>query len=77
MLMAGLDGVANKIDPGDPLDKNIYDLPPEEAAKVRQPASLAAGIPVSSGERSRLPHVRGMNVATLLCRRATFLHTYL
>jgi glutamine synthetase len=41
MLMAGLDGIANKIDPGDPLDKNIYDLPPEEARKVRQvPASL-------------------------------------
>ena len=34
MLMAGLDGVINKIDPGDPLDKNIYDLPPEEKAGV-------------------------------------------
>jgi glutamine synthetase len=34
MLMAGLDGVQNKISPGDPLDKNLYDLPPEEAAKV-------------------------------------------
>ncbi|MFQ5625069.1 MAG: type I glutamate--ammonia ligase [Methyloligellaceae bacterium] len=30
MLMAGLDGVENKIDPGDPMDKNLYDLPPEE-----------------------------------------------
>jgi glutamine synthetase len=41
MLMAGLDGVANKIEPGEPLDKNIYDLPPEEAQKVRQvPGSL-------------------------------------
>ncbi len=29
MLMAGLDGIANKIDPGDPSDKNLYDLPPE------------------------------------------------
>ncbi len=35
MLMAGIDGIINQIDPGDPLDKNIYDLPPEEAAKVR------------------------------------------
>ena len=30
MLMAGLDGIKNKIDPGTPADKNIYDLPPEE-----------------------------------------------
>ena len=30
MLMAGLDGIQNKIHPGDPMDKNLYDLPPEE-----------------------------------------------
>jgi glutamine synthetase len=29
-MMAGLDGVQNKIHPGDPMDKNLYDLPPEE-----------------------------------------------
>ncbi len=41
MLMAGLDGIMQKIDPGDPLDKNLYDLPPEELAKVPScPASL-------------------------------------
>ncbi|MBI4206882.1 MAG: type I glutamate--ammonia ligase [Betaproteobacteria bacterium] len=41
MLMAGLDGVQNRIDPGDPLDKNIYDLPPEEAKAITQvPGSL-------------------------------------
>ncbi len=41
MLMAVLDGIQNKIDPGDPLDKDIYDLPPEELAKVPQtPGSL-------------------------------------
>jgi glutamine synthetase len=34
MLMAGIDGIVNKIKPGDPLDKDIYGLPPEEAAKV-------------------------------------------
>ncbi|CAG1065282.1 3-(hydroxyamino)phenol mutase [uncultured bacterium] len=34
MLMAGLDGVQNKIHPGDPADKNLYDLPPEEDAKI-------------------------------------------
>ncbi|HAO92651.1 MAG: type I glutamate--ammonia ligase [Deltaproteobacteria bacterium GWB2_55_19] len=34
MLMAGLDGIQNKIDPGDPLDKDIYGLSPEELSKV-------------------------------------------
>jgi len=41
MLMAGLDGIENKIDPGEALDKDLYELPPEELAKVPQmPASL-------------------------------------
>jgi glutamine synthetase len=34
MLMAGLDGIENRIHPGDPMDKNLYDLPPEELAGV-------------------------------------------
>ena len=34
MLMAGIDGIQNKIDPGDAMDKNLYDLPPEELANV-------------------------------------------
>lgn len=34
MMMAGLDGIQNKIDPGAPLDKNIYGLAPEELAKI-------------------------------------------
>ncbi len=34
MLMAGLDGIKNKIHPGDPMDKNLYELPPEELAAV-------------------------------------------
>ena len=34
MLMAGLDGIQNKIDPGDPMDKDLYDLPPEELEGV-------------------------------------------
>ncbi len=39
--MAVLDGIQNKMDPGDPLDKNIYDLPPEEMANVPSaPGSL-------------------------------------
>jgi glutamine synthetase len=41
LLMAGLDGVQNRIDPGEALDKDLYDLPPEEAASVKQvPGSL-------------------------------------
>jgi glutamine synthetase len=41
MLMAGLDGIQNRIDPRDPLDKDIYSLSPEELKDVpRMPASL-------------------------------------
>jgi len=41
MLMAGLDGIENKIDPGQPMDKDLYDLEPKEAAKVpTMPGSL-------------------------------------
>src|SRR3989304_140727 len=41
MLMAGLDGIENKIDPGQPLDKDIYDLSPEELKTVPSlPGSL-------------------------------------
>ncbi|MCI4626998.1 MAG: type I glutamate--ammonia ligase, partial [Candidatus Magnetoovum sp. WYHC-5] len=41
MLMAGIDGIENKIDPGQPLDKDLYDLDPEELAQVPQmPGSL-------------------------------------
>src|SRR5271156_2346545 len=41
MMMAGLDGILNKIDPGEPLDKDIYDLSPEEMKMVpSMPASL-------------------------------------
>jgi glutamine synthetase len=34
MLMAGIDGIQNKVHPGDPIDKNLYDLPPEELKDV-------------------------------------------
>lgn len=45
MLMAGLDGIANKIHPGEPLDKDLYDLSPEELAEVpTTPASLGEAL---------------------------------
>jgi len=34
MLMAGMDGIQNKLSPGEPMDKNLYDLPPAELAKI-------------------------------------------
>jgi glutamine synthetase len=43
MLMAGLDGIKNKIEPPAPIDKDLYDLPPEEWGSVKQvPGSLDA-----------------------------------
>jgi glutamine synthetase len=45
MLMAGLDGIQNRIDPGAPLDKDIYELPLEELARIRSvPASLGEAL---------------------------------
>ncbi len=41
MLMAGIDGIINEVEPPDPVDVNLYDLSPEEAAKIKQvPGSL-------------------------------------
>ena len=39
MMMAGLDGIQNKIHPGDAMDKNLYDLPPEESKAIPQVCS--------------------------------------
>ena len=45
LLMAGLDGVQNKITPPGPLDKDLYDLPPEEKSQIDStPADLAAAL---------------------------------
>jgi glutamine synthetase len=45
MMLAGLDGVQNRIEPPDPVDKDLYDLPPEELALVPQvPGSLEAAL---------------------------------
>jgi glutamine synthetase len=41
LLMAGLDGVQRRLDPGEPIDKDLYELPPEEAKLIKQvPGSL-------------------------------------
>ena len=43
--MAGLDGIQNKIEPGEPLDKDLYDLPPEEAKAIKStPGSLGEAL---------------------------------
>ncbi|MGH2751484.1 MAG: type I glutamate--ammonia ligase [Actinomycetota bacterium] len=45
LLMAGLDGIRNKIEPPDPVDKDLYELPPEELAEVPQvPGSLEGAL---------------------------------
>ena len=42
MMMAGLDGIKNKIEPHEPVDKDLYELPPEEAKSIPQaPTSLS------------------------------------
>ncbi len=45
MLLAGIDGIQNRIEPPEPIDKDLYELPPEEHAQVAQvPASLDAAL---------------------------------
>ncbi len=45
LLMAGLDGIAKKIDPGSPMDVDIYELPPAKAKKIKQvPGSLSESL---------------------------------
>src|SRR6516165_1211766 len=55
MMMAGLDGVQNKINPGDPMDKNLYDLAPEEAKDIPHPcASLDEALTALDKDRGFL-----------------------
>lgn len=55
MLMAGLDGIENKIHPGDPMDKNLYDLPPEELQDVPTVCnSLREAVGALDGDRDFL-----------------------
>lgn len=55
ILMAGLDGIINKIDPGEPLDKDIYDLPPEELKNVPStPGSLEEALKALANDHDYL-----------------------
>ena len=55
MLLAGLDGVQNRIEPPDPVDKDLYDLPPEELALVPQvPGSLEESLAALSADQEFL-----------------------
>jgi len=55
LLMAGLDGIENKIHPGDPMDKNLYDLPPEELKNIPTVSgSLRGSLEALSADREFL-----------------------
>jgi glutamine synthetase len=55
LMMAGLDGITNRIDPGEPLDKDIYDLPPEELQNVPStPGSLEEAIKALANDHEYL-----------------------
>ena len=55
MLMAGLDGVQNRIEPPEPIDKDLYELPPEEHAQVAQvPGSLSDVLDALESDRDFL-----------------------
>jgi len=54
-MMAGLDGIKNKIEPAAPVDKDLYELPPEEAKNIPQaPTSLGAVIDRLEGDHEYL-----------------------
>ncbi len=54
-MMAGLDGIQNKIHPGDAADKDLYDLPPEEEAEIPQVAgSLEEALDALEADREFL-----------------------
>ena len=55
MLMAGLDGIKNKIEPPTPVDKDLYELPPDEASAIAQvPGSLEAVLNTLEADHSYL-----------------------
>ncbi len=55
LLMAGLDGIQNRIDPGEPVDKDLYELPPEESQADQAGARFAGRRAGCAGEGPRVP----------------------
>ena len=55
MLLAGLDGIKNKIEPPEPVDKDLYELPPDERADIPQVPGIAPGGAGCARGRPRLP----------------------
>ncbi|KAM9865444.1 Glutamine synthetase [Leucobacter aridicollis] len=54
-LMAGIDGIRNRIEPGEPIDKDLYELPPEEAANIPQvPGSLGEALAALEADHAYL-----------------------
>ena len=58
LLMAGLDGIKNKIHPGQPMDKDLYDLPPKELKKIPTVCGIAARSAAEPRQGPRLPEGR-------------------
>jgi len=58
MMMAGLDGIQNKMHPGDPADKDLYDLEPEEARHIPQVCHSLDMALEHLDKGSRLPQAR-------------------
>ncbi len=55
LLMAGLDGIQNRIDPGEPMDKDLYELPPDELKLIKQvPGSLTDVLDALEGDHDFL-----------------------
>ena len=55
MIMAGIDGIKNKVNPGDPLDKDLYSLSDEEISKIPQvSASLSEALEALNSDRKFL-----------------------
>jgi hypothetical protein len=68
LLMAGLDGIKNKIHPGEAMDKNLYDLPPEEAKEIPQVAgSLEEALNALRRMPRAAPILRRKPAATIWC----------
>ncbi len=65
MLMAGLDGIKNKIEPPAPIDKDLYELPPDEHAAIPQvPGSLAEVLDALEADHEYLHRGRRVHRAT-------------